>query len=70
VEVCDGVDIAGMAQNGAIAPMFIAAYKGHKKCIETLARLGGNVNVKAAVAVSVSGVVQAAMRANGALCSA
>mgnify|MGYP006902751884 CR=1 FL=1 len=31
--------------------MFIAAYKGHKECIEVLARLGGNVNATETVSV-------------------
>ena len=32
--------------------MFIAAYQGHKECIETLAGLGGDVNKANTVSVS------------------
>ena len=57
----------GMAvQNGA-TPMYIAAYQGHKKCIEVLAGLGGDVNK--AMTVSVQGEAQSVVVASGGVCS-
>jgi len=39
-----------------VTPMLIAAYNGHKECIEVLAGLGGDVNK--ATTVSVEGAAQ------------
>ena len=45
---------AYVAVQGGITPIYIAAHKGHRECIEVLGQLGGDVNK--AWSVSVYGV--------------
>jgi len=51
------VGVRGCMQDGA-SPIYVAAYNGHKECIEVLAGLGGDVNK--AETVSVKGTAQLA----------
>jgi len=59
------VGVRGCVQDGA-TPIHIAAFQGHKECVEVLARSGADVNK--ATTVSVEGAAQSVVVARGDVC--